>query len=162
MKHIARLTAVLVLASLALTSAAVASSNLNSSRSNTFRMTHTTTLMTPKQASAILEELDKMPRMDEAAIKQTLPQLLKKNGVDPAKVKEMVVRREKERKGFSIILVDKSEDLPAALAFHDGDAPPPDKPAKKGGTTRVVREGPSRREAEVRRSRFLDLEPGTQ
>ena len=49
-------------------------------------MTHTTTLMTPKQASAILEELDKMPRMDEAAIKQTLPQLLKKNGVVSADI----------------------------------------------------------------------------
>ena len=78
--------------------------------------------MTPAQAAAILDALDKTPGMDEAAIKQALPQLLKKNGVDPAKVKETVVRRDKGTKTFSIILLDKSEDLPAAIAITD--APP--------------------------------------
>jgi hypothetical protein len=97
-------------------------------------VTHTTTLMTPKQATAILTDLEKTPGMDETAIKRALPQLLKKNGVDPAKVKETVVRRDKDGKSFSIILLDRSEDLPAALAFHDGDAPPPDKPKTKPKT----------------------------
>lgn len=133
MKHLARLTAVLVLASLALTSPAVAAINLNSSRSNIYRVAHSTTLMTPKQASAILEELDKTPGMDEAAIKRALPQLLKKNGVDPAKVKETVVRRDKGRKSLSIILLDKSEDLPAAIAVSDEGTPSDksDKPKTK-------------------------------
>jgi hypothetical protein len=131
MKHLARLTAVLALASLALTSPARASINLNSSRSNIYRVTHSTTLMTSAQASAILADLEKTPGMDEAAIKRALPQLLKKNGIDPKKVKETVVRRDKDGKNFSIILLDKPEDLPAALAFHDGDAPPPDKPKTK-------------------------------
>jgi hypothetical protein len=41
------------------------------------------------------------------------------------------VRRDKEGKSFSIILLDRHEDLPAALAFHEGDAPPPDRPKTK-------------------------------
>jgi hypothetical protein len=123
MKHLARLTAVLALASLALPSPAMASINLNSSKSNIYRVAHSTTLMTAAQAAAILADLDKTPGMDEAAIKRALPQLLKKNGVDPAKVKETVVRRDKGGKTFSIILLDKSEDLPAAIAVSDPGAP---------------------------------------
>jgi hypothetical protein len=122
MKYVARLTAVLVLASLALPSPAVANNNLNSSRSNIYRLASSTTLINSKQATAILEALDKTPGMDEAAIKQALPQLLKKNGVDPAKVKDTVVRRDKGGKSFSIILTDKPEDLRAAIAMTD--APP--------------------------------------
>ena len=57
MKHLARLTAVLVLASLALTSPAMASINLNSSRSNIYRVAHSTTLMTAAQAAAILADV---------------------------------------------------------------------------------------------------------
>jgi hypothetical protein len=130
MKHVARLAAVLVLASLALRSPAVASIALNSSRSNIYRAVHSTTLMTSAQAAAILADLEKTPGMDEAAIKQALPQLLKKNGVDPAKVKETVVRRDKGGKTFSIILLDKHEDLPAAIAVSDEGAPS-DKSAPK-------------------------------
>ena len=85
MKHLARLTAVLVLVSLALTSPAVANNNLNSSRSNIYRLAYSTDAINPRQAAAILEALDKMQRMDEAAIKAALPELLKKNGVDPAR-----------------------------------------------------------------------------
>jgi hypothetical protein len=123
MKHVARLTAVLVLASLALTSPAVASINLNSSRSNIYRVAHSTTLMTPAQAAAILADLEKTRGMDEAAIKAALPQLLKKNGVDPTKVTDTVVRRDKGGKSFSIILVDRHEDLPAAIAVSDPGVP---------------------------------------
>ena len=122
MKHLAHSTAILVLASLALPSPAVANNNLNSSRSNIYRLASSTTLINSKQATAILEALDKTPGMDEAAIKQALPQLLKKNGVDPAKVKDTVVRRDKGGKSFSIILTDKPEDLRAAIAMTD--APP--------------------------------------
>jgi hypothetical protein len=135
MKHIARLTAVLVLASLAFTSPAVANHNLNSSRSNIYRLAYSTDAINPRQAAAILEALDKMQRMDEAAIKAALPELLKKNGVDPAKVKKILVRPDKERKSFSIIVVDKLENEPALIAVSDPGVPS-DKPAKKGGTSK--------------------------
>jgi hypothetical protein len=130
MKHVARLTAVMVLASLALTSPAVASINLNSSRSNVYRVYHPP-FITDAQAIAILNALDNMSGMNEDAIKAALPQLLKKNGVDLTKVKETVVRSYNGGKSFSIILLDESKDLPAALAVSDKDAPPPDKPAPK-------------------------------
>ena len=123
MKHVARLSAVLVLASLALPSPAVAAISLNSSRSNIYRLTFSTTHMTPKQAAAILADLEKTPGMDEAAIKRALPQLLKKNGVDPAKVTDTVVRRDKGGKTFSLILLDRHEDLPAAIAVSDPGVP---------------------------------------
>lgn len=119
MKNLNRLTAVLVLASLALTFPAVASINLNSSRSNIYRVAYSTTLINPKQAAAILEDLDKTPGMDEAAIKRALPQLLKKNGVDPAKVKKILVRPDKERKSISVIVIDRLEDESAAIAATD-------------------------------------------
>ena len=123
MKHVARLTAVLVLASLALTSPAVAAISLNSSRSNIYRVANSKTLMTPAQAAAILADLEKTRGMDEAAIKRVLPQLLKKNGVDPAKVTDTVVRRDKGGKSFSIILVDRLENEPALIAVSDPGVP---------------------------------------
>ena len=113
--------ACVIAAALLLVSLAGAAVNLNSSKSNAYRLTYSTTLVTSEQAAAILAELDKTPRMDEAAIKQALPALLKKHGVDPAKVKKTIVRRD-ERKNPSIIILDKPEDEAAAIAADDESA----------------------------------------
>lgn len=119
MKRLAFAIAVLALASLA--DAAV---NLNSSKSNAYRMTYSTAIVTPAQAAAILAELDKMPQMDDSAIKQALPRILRKNGVDPSKVKKTLIRPDDaERKSVSIIVLDKPEDEPAAIAVSDDGAP---------------------------------------
>ncbi len=132
MKHLARTAAVLV----GMASLAGAATNLNSSRSNIYRLTYSTTLVTPAQAAAILADLDKTPGMDEAALKRALPQILKKNGVDPARVKKTLVRPgDKERKSMSVIILDRPEDEPAAIAVSD-EGVPADKPTKKGGTTK--------------------------
>jgi hypothetical protein len=62
--------------------------------------------------------------MDEAALKRALPLILKKNGVDPARVKKTLVRPgDKERKTMSVIILDRPEDEPAALAVSDAGAP---------------------------------------
>jgi hypothetical protein len=133
MKHLARTAAVLVLG---MASLAGAATNLNSSRSNIYRLTYSTTLVTPAQAAAILADLDKTPGMDEAALKRALPQILKKNGVDPARVKKTLVRPgDKERKSMSVIILDRPEDEAAAIAVSD-EGVPADKPTKKGGTTK--------------------------
>ncbi len=133
MKTLARVIAVLILATASLTEAAT---NLNSSRSNIYRLTYSTTLVTPSQAAAILADLDKTPGMNEAALKRALPQILKKNGVDPARVKKTLVRPgDKERKSMSVIILDRPEDEPAAIAVSD-EGVPADKPTKKGGTTK--------------------------
>ncbi len=132
MKHLARTAAVLV----GMASLAGAATNLNSSRSNIYRLTYSTTLVTPAQAAAILADLDKTPGMDEAALKRALPQILKKNGVDPARVKKTLVRPgDKERKSMSVIILDRPEDEPAAIAVSD-EGVPAAKPPKKGGTTK--------------------------
>ncbi len=133
MKNLARVIAVLILATASLAEAAT---NLNSSRSNIYRLTYSTTLVTPAQAAAILADLDKTPGMDEAALKRALPQILKKNGVDPARVKKTLVRPgDKERKSMSVIILDRPEDEAAAIAVSD-EGVPSDKPTKKGGTTK--------------------------
>jgi hypothetical protein len=133
MKHLARTAAVLVFGMASLAGAAI---SLNSSRSNIYRLTYSTTLVTPAQAAAILADLDKTPGMDEAALKRTLPQILKKNGVDPARVKKTLVRPgDKERKSMSVIILDRPEDEAAAIAVSD-EGVPGTKPAKKGSTTK--------------------------
>jgi hypothetical protein len=120
--------ACVIAASLLLVSLAGAATNLNSSKSNAYRLTYSTALVSPAQAAAILAELDKTPRMDEAAVKQALPALLKKNGVDPAKVKKTIVTRN-ERKSLSIIILDKPEDEAAAMKIVVSE---PGVPADKG------------------------------
>jgi hypothetical protein len=117
-------------------SLAGASINLNSSRSNIYRLTYSTTLVTPAQAAAILADLDKTPGMDEVALKRALPQILKKNGVDPAHVKKTLIRPgDKERKSMSVIILDRPDDEPAAIAVSD-EGVPTDKGTKKGGTSK--------------------------
>ncbi len=121
MKRLARLIAVLILA---MASLAGGATNLNSSRSNIYRLTYSTSLVTPAQAAAILADLDKTPGMDEAALKRVLPQILKKNGVDPARVKKTLVRPgDKERKSMSVIILDRPEDEAAAIAVSDAGVP---------------------------------------
>ena len=50
-------------------------SNLNSSRSNIYRVIYATDGMTSAQAAALVAKLDKMPRVDEAAVKKALKEL---------------------------------------------------------------------------------------
>jgi hypothetical protein len=115
---------------------ALAATNLNSSKSNAYRLTFSTTLVTPAQASAILAELDKTPGLDEAALKVALPPLLKKNGIDPAKVKKTLIRPGgADRKSSSIILLDRAEDEAAAIAVSDEGAGG-QKPVKKSSVAR--------------------------
>ena len=118
---------------LAMASPVRAAINLNSSKSNAYRLTYSTTAVTPAQAAAILADLDRTPGMDEAALKQALPQILKKTGVDPARVRKILIRpANKERKSMSVIVLDRPEDEAAAIAVSDEGAPG-NKPAKKGG-----------------------------
>ncbi len=132
MKHLARPIAVLILA---MASLADAAANLNLSKSNIYRLTYSTALVTPAQAAAILADLDKTPGMDEAALKRALPQILKKNGVDPARVKKTLFRPDKERKSMSVIILDRPEDEAAAIAVSDEGASG-SKPTKKGSATK--------------------------
>jgi hypothetical protein len=115
--------ACVIAAVLLLVSLAGAATNLNSSKSNAYRMTYSKVILTPAQAEAVLAELDKTPQMDEAAIKQALPGLLKKNGVDAAKVKKTIVKRDSQSKSISIILLDNPADESAAVAADDESAP---------------------------------------
>ena len=133
MKHLARAAAVLILATASL---AEATSNLNLSKSNFYRMTCPTALVTPAQAAAILADLDKTPAMDEAMLKQALKAALSKHRIDPARLKKMLIRRGRDGKRSIILLEsDKPEDERAAIAVSDEGAPA-DKPAKKGGASK--------------------------
>ena len=94
-----------------------AATNLNSSRSNIYRLTYPSDLVSGDQAKAILAELDKMGPMDEAKLKQWLPANFKRFGIGRDRVKKLVVLpRDKELKEIAIILLTKPEDEAAAIA----------------------------------------------
>lgn len=100
------------------TTFAWAASNLNSSRSNIYRLTYPTDLVSPTQAKAILSELDKMGPADEAKLKQWLPANFKRFGIAGDRVRKLiVVPRGKEMKEIGIILLTKPEDEAAAIAI---------------------------------------------
>jgi len=52
-----------------------ATANLNLSKSNINRVVYSTDGMTSTQAAALVAELDKMPRVDDAAVRKTLQKL---------------------------------------------------------------------------------------
>jgi hypothetical protein len=115
--------ACVIAAVLLMVSLAGAATNLNSSKSNYYRMTYSTAVVTPAQAAAILADLDKTPGMDEAKIKRVLTQQgFARHGVDPARVKKILIRPDKERKSISIIILDKPADEAAAIAADDESA----------------------------------------
>lgn len=133
MKHLVSAAAVLILA---MASQAEAASNLNLSKSNYFRLTCPTGLVTPAQAAALLADLDKTPALDDVKLQQTIKEALSKRGTDPARVKKILIRPAGNGKR-SIILLDsvKPEDERAAIAVSD-EGVPADKPTKKGGTSK--------------------------
>ncbi len=106
-----------VIASLLIATVAWAATNLNSSRSNVYRLTYPSDLVSREQAKAILEELDKMGPADEAKLKQWLPANFKRFGIAGDQVKKLIVLpRSKEQKEIGIILLTKPEDEAAARA----------------------------------------------
>ncbi len=106
-----------VFAAVLVATLAAASINLNSSRSNIYRLTYPSDLVSKDQAKAILAELDKMGPMDEAKLKQWLPANFKRFGIAGDRVKKLVVLpRNKELKEIAIILLTRLEDEAAATA----------------------------------------------
>jgi hypothetical protein len=94
-----------------------AATNLNSSKSNIYRLTYPSDLVSRDQAKAILAELDKMGPTDEAKLKQWLPANFRRFGIARDRVKKLVVLpRDKELKEIAIILLTKPEDEAAAIA----------------------------------------------
>jgi len=94
-----------------------AATNLNSSRSNIYRLTYPSDLVSRDQAQALLAELDKIGPADEARLKQWLPANFKRFGIVGDRVKKLVILpRDKERKEIAIILLTKPEDEAAAIA----------------------------------------------
>jgi hypothetical protein len=106
-----------VIAPLLIATVAWAATNLNSSKSNLYRLTYPSDLVSREQAKAILAELDKMGPTDEAKLKQWLPANFKRFGIAGDRVRKLIVlRRGKELKEIAIILLTKPEDEAAAIA----------------------------------------------
>ena len=96
---------------------ASAATNLNSSKSNIYRLTYPSDLVSQEQAKALLAELDKMGPADEATLKKWLPANFRRFGIAGDQVKKLVVLpRGKELKETAIILLTKAEDEAAAIA----------------------------------------------
>ena len=106
-----------VIAPLLIATVAWAATNLNSSKSNIYRLTYPSDLVSREQAKAILEELDKMGPADEAKLKQWLPANFKRFGIARDQVKKLIVLpRSKDQTEIGIILLTKPEDEAAARA----------------------------------------------
>ena len=98
--------------------------NLNLSKSNINRLIYASDTLTPLQAAAILEDLDKAGRLDEAKATQLIQQLLPKHGVKAGVVKKIIVRPWNSAKNTrTIILLSNPADEPQALAVADPGAP---------------------------------------
>lgn len=106
-----------VIATLFIATLALAATNLNSSRSNIYRLTYPSDLVSRDQAKAILGELDKMGPADEAKLKQWLPANFRRFGIAGDRVKKLIVLpRSRELKEIAIILLTNPEDEAAARA----------------------------------------------
>jgi hypothetical protein len=104
-------------AALLVASIAWSASNLNSSRSNVYRLTYPTDLVSAAQAKAMLAELDGMGAADEARLKRWLAANFKRFGVAGDRVKKIVVLpRSAEMKEIGIVLLTRPEDEAAAVA----------------------------------------------
>ena len=118
-----RLFLVAAITSLLATMASIswAATNLSSSRSNNYRVVYSADGMTSTQAAALGAELDKMPRVDEAAVRKTLQKLF-----IPTNFKKIGIR---PGKPITIILLTDPADWAQAIAVSDPGAPA-DKPSK--------------------------------
>jgi hypothetical protein len=106
-----------VMAALLLATLASAATNLNSSRSNIYRLTYPSDLLTRDQANTILAELDKLGPSDEARLKMWLPANFRRLGIAGDRVKKLIILpRDRELKEIAIILLTKPEDEAAARA----------------------------------------------
>jgi hypothetical protein len=106
-----------VIASLFIAALAWAATNLNSSRSNIYRLTYPSDLVSADQAKVILGELDTMGPADEAKLRKWLPANFKRFGIARDRVKKMIfLPRSKEMKEIAIILLTNPEDEAAARA----------------------------------------------
>jgi hypothetical protein len=106
-----------VIAMLLITMVAEGSINLNSSRSNIYRLTYSTDLVSPAQAHKILADLDKMGSADEEKLKQWLPANFKRYGIEGARVKKLIILpRSKDHKEIAVILLTNPADEPEARA----------------------------------------------
>lgn len=110
----------LAFAALAVTLAATlawSAANLNSSKSNVYRLTYPTDLVSAAQVKAMLVELDSLGPADEARLKQWLAANFKRFGIAPDRVKKVVVLpRSREMKEIGIVLLTRVEDEAAAVA----------------------------------------------
>lgn len=108
---------IFVVAVLSIAALAWAATNFNSSKSNVYRLTYPSDLVSLDQAKAILAELDKLGPADEARLKQWLPANFKRFGIAGDRVKKLVILpRDRELKQTAIILLTKPEDEAAATA----------------------------------------------
>lgn len=105
------------LAMLLVATLAGAATNLNSSRSNIYRLTYPTDLLSPDRAKAMLAELDKLGPTEEAKLKQWLPANFKRFGIGRDRVKKLVIMPpDKEMKETAILLLTNPDDEAAARA----------------------------------------------
>lgn len=112
-----RLSLVAAITSLLVTMASIswAAANLNSSKSNIYRVVYSTDGMTSAQAAALGTELDKTPRVDEAAVRKALQKLF-----IPTNFKKIGIR---PGKPITIILLTDPADWAQAIAVSDPGAP---------------------------------------
>ena len=114
-----------VIASLLVATLASAATNLNSSRSNIYRLTYPSDLVSQDQAKAILADLDEMGAADEAKLKQWLPANFKRFGIAGDRVKKLVILpRGKEQKEIAIILLTNPQDEAAATILTEKSGKP--------------------------------------
>jgi len=112
-----------------------AATNLNSSRSNIYRLVYPADVVSSAQATAILAELDKAGRVDEARLRRLLQQILPKHGVAAGRIQKVIVRPwDPKRKSMSVILLTDPADEPQALAVSDEGVPADKATPKKGGS----------------------------
>lgn len=126
-----------VMTSLLVTMASIsyASINLNSSRSNIYRLTFDTSVVSSTEAAAILAELDKAhPRGD--ATEATVQTVLRKHlGKKYESIQKLTIQPAAgPGKLTSIIILKNPGDLPAAIAVSDPGTP--SEPSKKGTTSK--------------------------
>lgn len=119
-----RLLLVCATASLLVTMVSIswAASNLNTSRSNIYRVTYDTTVVSPAQAAALLADLEKLGPADEAKLKMWLPANFKRLGIQGDHIKKIVVLpASNTRKTITIIFLRNPADADEAQAIAVSD-----------------------------------------
>ena len=110
---------------MAIASLSWAAANLNSSKSNIYRVTYDTTIVSPTQASAMLAELDKIGPADEAKLKAWLAANFKRLGIPGDRIKHISVRRVDKASPILILLLSNPADEAAAIAVSNEHLPAP-------------------------------------